>query len=106
MGFFDVVFDFMVYGVAGAGAAYFYFSYKKKELLGGFWGGMVIGTIGAILTSMITGIDAWFIKVVAWLMQPKWDEVLLVRVNLITAAVGAFLFVYVLNRINHNRDRK
>lgn len=98
--------DFVVYGISGLAAAYYYYNYKKKELPGGFWGAAVVAIIGAVLVTMLAGLEAWFIRLVSWLMQPKFGDVLLVRVNLITAIIGAFLFVYILNRINQNRTRR
>lgn len=102
----NVIFDFAIYLIAGLIASYYYYGYRNRALLGGFWGGALIGLLGALLVSLLTGLEAWFIRLVTWLMQPKFDDVLLFRVNLIAAIIGAFLFVYVLNRINHDRERK
>jgi uncharacterized membrane protein YeaQ/YmgE (transglycosylase-associated protein family) len=98
--------DFVVYGISGLAAAYYYYTHQKKELPGGFWGAAFVAIIGAVLVTMLAGLEAWFIRLVSWLMQPKFGDVLLVRVNLITAVIGAFLFVYILNRINQNRTRR
>lgn len=101
----NVFFDFLVYLIAGIVAALFFYNYRRKALLGGFWGGVVIGTVGAVLISMITELDRWFFRVITWLMQPKIGSDLLFRVNLITAVLGAFLFVVILNVINHDKKR-
>lgn len=98
--------DLAIYGMAGLAAAYYYYTHQKKELPGGFWGAAFVAIIGAVLVTMLAGLEAWFIRLVSWLMQPKFGDVLLVRVNLITAVIGAFLFVYILNRINQNRTRR
>jgi uncharacterized membrane protein YeaQ/YmgE (transglycosylase-associated protein family) len=98
--------EFIVYGLSGIAAAYYYYIYRHKDFPGGFWAVAVIGVIGAVLVTMIAGLDAWFIRLVSWLMQPKFGESLLVRVNLLTALIGAFLFVYILNQINQNRTRR
>ncbi len=102
----NVLSDMLVYFLAGLIAAYYYYEHRKRSLLGGFWGGAVIGWVGAVLISMLAGLEAWFIRLVTWLMQPKFGETLLFRVNMITAIIGAFVFVYILNRINHDRERK
>lgn len=101
----NVLSDMLVYLLAGMIAAYYYYEHRKRALLGGFWGGVLIGWVGAVLISMLAGLEAWFIRIITWLMQPKIGEILLFRVNLITAIIGSFLFVYILNRINHDRGR-
>ena len=98
--------DFVVYALCGLAAAYYYYHYHKKDLPGGFWTATLVAIIGAVLLTMVAGLDAWFRRFVTWLMQPKFGDELLVRVNLITAVIGAFLFVYILNRINQNRTRR
>lgn len=101
----NVLTDMLVYLLAGMIAAYYYYEHRKRALLGGFWGGVFIGWVGAVLISMLAGLEAWFIRIITWLMQPKLGETLLFRVNLITAIIGSFFFVYILNRINHDRGR-
>ncbi|MBE7438635.1 MAG: hypothetical protein HS115_09305 [Spirochaetales bacterium] len=100
-----IVLDLLVYAGIGLFAAWYFYSYKRKDLLGGFWGGMVVGFIGAVIISWFASWNAWFIQLVDWLMKPKFGETLLVRVNLIASLAGAFLLLYVFNRINHNKDR-
>lgn len=98
--------EFVVYGLSGLAAAYYFFHYRRKDLPGGFWGAAVVAIVGAVLVSMLTGIEYWFTRLVSWLMQPRLDDMLLVRVNIIAAVLGAFLFVYILNRINQDRGRR
>ncbi|MCB1165749.1 MAG: hypothetical protein KDK37_02150 [Leptospiraceae bacterium] len=102
-----VVRDLGVNGLAGLAAAYYYYFRLNRDLLGGFWGATLIGTVGAILIGVITSPEVWFSRVIAWLMKPSWgDDILLTRVNLIAALIGAFLFLYILNRINHDKERR
>jgi hypothetical protein len=102
----NIFFDLLVYFITGLIIAYYYYHFRRKDLLGGFWGGVAIGTLGAVLISVLTSFDSWFIRSVTWLMQPKIGDRFLFRVNLITAVFGAILFIYILNRINHNKDRR
>ncbi len=103
--FLSYILDILVYGLTGAAASYYFFNHKRRELLGGFWGGAVIGVVGAVIITWLSG--TWFIDVVTWMMNTKFlAEGVAVRVNLIAAIVGAFVFVYILNRINHNRERR
>ena len=84
--------------VAGAVAWYFW-SYRKRELVGGFPGGVIAGFIGAILVDFL--LSDIISAVLHWLLQPKF-----VDLNLIASVLGAFLFLYVINRINNDRIRK
>lgn len=103
----SILLDLLVYGLTGAVAAWYFYHRRRRELLGGFWGGAAIGTLGAILIHMVTNQEGWLIEFLNWLMKPKkWGDVTLIKVNLISAIAGAFLFVYILNRINHDRERR
>ena len=102
----NVITDFIVYLLVGLVSAYYFYEYRKRDLLGGLWGGAFIGMVGAVLVSMLGQFEDWFIRLVTWLMLPKLGDNLLFRVNLITAMIGSFVFVYILNQINHDRTRK
>ena len=104
----QILLDFFIYALAGMAASYFYFVYKRRDLLGGFWGGAVIGTVGAVIISWLTGIEGWFMTVLTFLMKPTielWNHSFF-RVNLIAAVIGSFIFVYIMNRINHDKERR
>lgn len=101
-----ILLDIAVYAAIAAIAAWFYYYYQRRDLLGGFWGALAIALIGAVLVTWISNFNDWFVNLVYWLMRPKFGTDLLVRVNLIAAAIGAFLFVYILNRINQNKERR
>jgi len=103
--FVNVALDLLVYFLTGVVISWYYYSVKGKALPGGFWGGTVIGIIGAVILTWLFG--TWFIELLSWLMNPKqiYEDVYL-RVNLIAAILGALLFVATLNRINHDQDRK
>ncbi|MCB1322696.1 MAG: hypothetical protein KDK34_20720, partial [Leptospiraceae bacterium] len=65
----------------------------------------VIGTIGAVLLDF--ALSTFFIDVVNWLMKPRiGNDQYVTRINLIAAFIGAALFVYILNHINHDRERR
>lgn len=103
---FRYLLDLAVYAACGLTAAYYYYYRLNRDLLGGFWGASLIGLVGGVLISMITGFNAWFIRLVSWLMQPKFGDDLIFRVNIIAALIGAFLFLYILNKINHDKERR
>lgn len=96
----------LVYAAVGAAVAWYFYYFRRRELIGGFWVAMILATVGAVLFTTLASIKSWFANLVYWLMLPKYEETLLAPVNLITALIGAVLFVYILNRINHDRERR
>lgn len=98
--------DFLGYVLIGSLAAWFFYHYRRRDLLGGFWGGLVIGIVGAILIAWVAGLfNQWFRRFIDWLMSPEFGS-FRISVNMIAALIGAFLFVYILNLINHNKERR
>ena len=95
----------ILFGLTGGLASWYYYHRKRKELLGGFWGGAAVGVLGAIIITFVS--HTWFIELLNWMMHPKkiFGGIQL-RVNLLTAGAGAFLFVYIMNRINHDKVRR
>ncbi|MCE9599940.1 MAG: hypothetical protein K8S54_18415 [Spirochaetia bacterium] len=106
MAFPEIILALIVYAASGIAASYYFFVVKRKDLLGGFWGGAVIGLVGAVLVSVITSIDAWFIRLISWLMIPRIGDSFQIQVNLIASVIGGLVFVAILNRINHSKDRR
>ena len=102
---YHIVLDLLVYTLIAALASWFYYSYRQRALIGGFWGGLMVGVVGAVITTLLFTVYDWFTRLFIWLMVPKIGGDFHFRVNIVTAMIGAFLFVSILNRINHNRDR-
>ena len=98
--------DILVYVAVSAGVVYYYYFYRHRDLPGGFWGAVVISLIGAVLLNYVLSIRGWFPELVNWLMVPKITSDIRIGVNLIAACIGAFLFVYILNKINHDKERR
>ncbi len=104
--FYHIILGLLVYVGIGVLVSWFYYYYRRKALLGGFLGGIFIGGVGAVIVTWFATIYDWFATAVVWLMIPKINGEFYFRVNIITAVIGAFLFISILNRINHNRDRQ
>ncbi len=104
MDYLKFIIEFLLYAVISYFAAWYYFEYKKKALPGRMLGSWIVAFIGAIIFSLFTG--GWFNSVMNWLMNPKFGENILIRVNIITATIGAFLILYIYNIANHDRRRK
>lgn len=89
-----------IYLALGAGASFIFYSLKKKDLLGGYIGGLVVGVVGAIIGGLV--IDRLFFditeKILEFLMRGA-------GVNIIAGFLGAYFAVYIMNKLNHDKNR-
>lgn len=85
----------------GALASWIFYHVKKKDLFGGFIGGMVIGVIGALIGAFV--LDRFLLEPVKRVLQFLVYDM---DVNAIAAFIGAFAAVYVMNKLNHDKDRR
>lgn len=90
-------------GVSALLAWYFYY-YRKKDLLGKFWGAMLVAAFGALIVFAL--LQDEIRGVIMWLMSPKIGATQLSNVNLIAIFLGGYLGLYIMNRINHNKERR
>ena len=91
----------VIYLAIGASVAFIFYNLKKKDLFGGYIGGLVVGVIGALIGGLI--LDSIFYDIVVIILD------FLSRgsgVNIIAGFIGAYAALYVMNRLNHNRSRK
>ena len=99
--FLMVVKAIVIYLGIGASVAFIFYNLKKKDLFGGYIGGLVVGVIGALIGGLI--LDSIFYDIVVIILD------FLSRgsgVNIIAGFIGAYAALYVMNRLNHNRSRK
>jgi uncharacterized membrane protein YeaQ/YmgE (transglycosylase-associated protein family) len=100
MEFAKYLIDFLVYLALAASISWFFFFFKRFDLIGGFIGGAVVGLIGSILGGFI--------------LQPVLPEIIkflqngfnISNVNVINAAIGGIASVMLLSKINNGRKRK
>jgi len=90
-------------GISGLFAWYFYV-YMRKDLLGKFWGAALVAGIGALI--IFSTLQTVIREVIVWLMSPRIGSVQLSNVNLIAISIGAYLALYIMNQINHNKERR
>ena len=91
----------IIYLSIGAAVAFIFYNLKKRDLFGGYIGGLVVGVIGALIGGLI--LDALFYDIIVVILD------FLSRgsgVNIIAGFIGAYAALYVMNRLNHNRSRK
>ncbi len=96
----DVLF---VIGISG-GLSWYYYYYKRKDLLGGFWGALVVALLGSLI--ILSLLQDFIRSVVLWLVSPKFGIYQISNVNLLAVLLGGLLALYIMNRINHNKERR
>jgi uncharacterized membrane protein YeaQ/YmgE (transglycosylase-associated protein family) len=101
LGFLKVVKAIALYLMLGALAAAYFYHLKKKDLFGGYIGGLVVGVIGALIGGYI--IDMLFHDIVTIILRFLSEEI---GVNLIAGFIGAYGALYIMNSLNHNKERK
>ena len=74
------------------------------NIIGGFVGAIVISGLGAIL--ILATLQTFLRDIIMWLMSPKLGTIQLSNVNLIVIFMGAYLSLYLLIKINYNKQRK
>lgn len=90
-----------IYIGLGAIVSWIYYFIKRKNLFGGYIGGMVIGVIGALIGGFILDrllLDLT-IKALNFLVYDT-------GVNIIAGFIGAYIAVYIMNRLGHDKERK
>ncbi|MCL2154514.1 MAG: hypothetical protein FWH53_02495 [Leptospirales bacterium] len=101
LGFLNIVKVIILYLVLGALASAYFYHLKRKDLFGGFIGGLVVGVIGALIGGFI--LDMLFTDIVTKILLFLSEKV---GVNLIAGFIGAYAALYIMNRLNHNKERK
>ncbi|MBN1501458.1 MAG: hypothetical protein JW982_14955 [Spirochaetes bacterium] len=85
----------------GAFMSWIYYYLKKRDLFGGFIGGMVVGVIGAIVGAFL--IDKVYTDYIAGFLNFLNN---LAGINIMAGLLGAFLAVFIMNKLNHDKERK
>lgn len=99
--FLIVVKAIFIYISLGALVAVIFYNFKRRDLFGGYIGGLVVGVIGALIGGLV--LDRLFYDIFVVVLD------FLSRgagVNIIAGFVGAYFALYMMNRLNHNRERK
>ncbi|MCB1178347.1 MAG: hypothetical protein KDK36_12250 [Leptospiraceae bacterium] len=93
---------FFIVTISMGSAWYFYF-YKKINFLGGFIGATAIAGLGALL--VFAFLQRFVRDLIMWLMSPKLGSVQISNVNLIVVFMGAYLFLYLVQKIQFKKKR-
>lgn len=85
----------------GVFVSFIFYTLKKRDLFGGFIGGMIIGVIGALIGCFI--LDYLFndiaVKIMVFLSRDA-------GLNVIAGFIGAYIALFIMNKLNHDRERK
>ena len=90
-----------IFVAIGALLSYIFYFLKRRDLFGGFIGGMAVGVVGALIGGFILD----------YLLYDITKEVLefLSRgagVDIIAGFLGGYGALYIMNRLNHDKERK
>lgn len=90
-----------IYIAMGALVSWIFYNLKRRDLFGGFIGGMVIGVIGALIGGFI--LDKLLLDITIKILRFLVYDT---GVNIIAAFIGGYAAVYVMNMLNHDKERK
>lgn len=96
-----VVKAIVVYIGIGALVAFIFYSLKRRDLFGGYIGGLVVGVIGALIGGLL--LDKLFYDITVTILDYLSRGA---GVNIIAGFIGAYIALYIMNRLNHDRARR
>lgn len=85
----------------GALVSWIFYYMKRRDLLGGFIGGLAVGVIGALIGAFI--LDRLLLDITIKILRFLVYDT---GVNLIAGFIGAYAAVYIMNRLNHDKERR
>lgn len=99
--FLNVVKAILIFLAIGAIISFIFYFIRRRDLFGGYIGGLVIGFIGAIIGGYL--LDYLFYNITVAIMEFLSRGI---GVNVIAGFIGAYIAVAVMNRLNHDKERK
>lgn len=91
----------VLYVGLGAAVSWIYYYLRRRDLLGGYIGGLVVGVIGALIGGFI--LDRLLLDIAIRILRFLVYDT---GVNLIAGFLGAYGALYIMNRLNHNKERR
>ena len=99
--FFMKILAIIIYLGLGAIVSWIFYYFKRRDLFGGFIGGLVVGVIGALIGEFI--LDRLLLDIAIRVLRFLAIDA---GVNIIAGLIGAYAAVYIMNRLNHDKERK
>ena len=90
----------LVHILIAAVLSWYFYSWKRRDLLGGFIGGMIVSFFGGILGGFVVSDAVNFI--IDFLQRGFY----IANVNVIAGLIGGYATIYIFNKINHDRSRR
>jgi len=86
----------------GAIMSWVYYSFMRRDLFGGFVGGMVVAVVGALIGVYLLDplLQVYIEKLLKFLVYNRSN------IDIIAGFLGAWIALYVMNRLNHDKTRK
>jgi uncharacterized membrane protein YeaQ/YmgE (transglycosylase-associated protein family) len=100
-GFLNVLKAVAIFLALGALVSFIFYSLQRRDLFGGYIGGLVVGFIGAIIGGYL--LDYLFYNISVILLEFLSRGI---GVNVIAGFIGAYVALCVMNKLNHNKERK
>ena len=86
-----------IFLLVGALVSFIYYTIRRRDLFGGYIGGLAIGFIGALIGGLV--LDNALLIAMDFLARD-------IGVNVIAGFIGAYGAVYIMNRLGHDKIRK
>ncbi len=101
VGFLNVVKAIAIFLGLGAIVSFIFYTLKRRDLFGGYIGGLVVGFIGAIIGGYV--LDYMFYNITALILEFLSRGI---GVNVIAGFIGAYTALFIMDKLNHDRQRK
>ena len=101
VGFLNVVKAIAIFLGLGAIVSFIFYTLKRRDLFGGYIGGLVVGFIGAIIGGYV--LDYLFYNFTAMILEFLSRGI---GVNVIAGFIGAYAALFIMDKLNHDRQRK
>lgn len=72
--------------------------------MGKFWGASIVAGLGSLI--VFATMQTYIRDSIMWLMSPKIGSTQLSNINLVAILLGGFLSLYIMSRINNNKERR
>jgi uncharacterized membrane protein YeaQ/YmgE (transglycosylase-associated protein family) len=96
-GFLTNILAIIIYIAIGAIIAYLFYYIKRRDLFGGYIGGLVIGLLGALIGGLL--LNDITERVFNFLLNVG-------SANAIAGFIGAYIALHIMNKLSHDRERK
>ena len=99
--FLSKLFAIAIYIFLGVIVSWIYYNIKRRDLFGGYIGGLAVGVIGALIGGFI--LDRLLLDITIKALEFLVYDT---GVNIIAGFIGGYIAVYIMNRLGHDKERK